>query len=190
MIVSHTSSTRLSKLKWIAELANCDIDYVIITGNPTISYPTYDAKTHTAVLPCPDDYRGLPDKIKAGFQFVEKTFSPSFVCKVDDDVFVDIGKFLEWQADPKTTKYDYVGKVVYVFETSYCGGPMYYVSRKALLALQDIDTTFHTAEDICVGNWFAKTCKTGITWCFSLYTDFIEERDIHVAYHDRNKQLL
>ena len=190
MIVSHKSSTSLSKLKWIQELSNFDIDYVIITGDPLLPQPTYNAETHTAVLPCRDDYIGLPDKIKAGFQYVEQTFNPSFVCKVDDDILLNTQRFIEWQAATKSTRYDYVGKIVHAYETIYCGGPMYYVSRKALLALQDMDTTFHTAEDICVGNWLAKTCKTGITWCFPLYTDFIEEKDIHIAYHDRDNHLV
>lgn len=189
VIVSHRHSKRTSKLKWIHELPKYNLDYVIVTADPSIYDSVYNETEHTVTLPCADNYKGLPFKIKSAFNFVENTFHPSFVCKIDDDVLVDVARLAKWCSESHQI-YDYAGQLVYAYDTIYCGGPLYYISRKSLISLQNMDATFNESEDVCVGHWLKNTFPELIMHCIPLYTDFIEEKDIRIAYHDRDKHLI
>lgn len=158
---------------------------MILNGNPDQEEDfIYDEETHVVTLKCPDDYIGLPHKIKAGFRFVKERFDPDFVFKIDDDMFVDLDKLFEvvdaLHCDYAgiTSYYDYIG--------IYFGGPLYYVSRNSINMLQVMDTSYSNAEDVCVGNCLKHTIRK----YFPFYTDDINEGSTAIAYHDHKRQFL
>ena len=134
-------------------------------------------------LKCPDDYVGLPHKIKAGFRFVKERFDPDFVFKIDDDMFVDIDKLFE---SVKILECDYAGTLCYKYQVLYFAGPLYYVSRNSINLLQVMDTSYSSAEDVCVGNCLKHTIRK----YFPLYSDDITEGSTAIAYHDHKRQFL
>jgi hypothetical protein len=143
----------------------------------------YDEESHVVTLKCPDDYVGLPHKIKAGFRFVKKRFDPEFVFKIDDDIFVDLDKLFE---PLKTLGSDYAGVISHTNQVIYFGGPLYYVSRKSIDMLQVMDACYSDSEDICVGNCLKYTNRRH----FPFYTDDINEGSTAIAYHDHKRQFL
>jgi hypothetical protein len=166
------------------------MDYVILRGDVNLRDDfIYNSESHECVLRCPDTYVGLPHKIKAGLKFVYNHFNPSFVVKIDDDVVVNVRKLIEYA---ETTKDHYAGHVTYNYNpdqglsTVYCGGPIYYLSSVALKCLQDMDSTVFSAEDACVGKHLIETCKIPVH-NLHLYTDELEQRDNHIAYHDSKR---
>ena len=182
MICSHRNSKTISKLQWISKIA---CPYVILNGNPEQDEEyVYNEDTHVVTLKCRDDYTGLPDKIKAGFLFVKQQFDPDFVFKIDDDLFVDIDKLID---SSKKMHCDYAGTCCYYPTCGlYFGGPLYYVSRNAIDALQSIDTSICSSEDICVGYCLRNLKRRS----FNFYTDDILEGQIAIAYHDHKRQFL
>ena len=182
MICSHRNSKTISKLQWISKIA---CPYVILNGNPKqYEDSIYNEDTHVVTLKCRDDYEGLPQKIKAGFRFIKERFDPDFVFKIDDDMFVDIDKLME---SSKTMNCDYAGTCAYYATCGiYFGGPLYYVSRDGLSALQSMDTTICTSEDICVGYCLRDLKRRA----FKLYTNEITESQTSIAYHDHKRQFL
>ena len=158
--------------------------YVILNGNPEQTEESvYDEETHVVTLRCPDDYEGLPRKIKAGFRFVKDRFDPDFVFKIDDDMFVDVDKLFE---AVESLECDYSGVVSMSNTLLYFGGPLYYVSRKSIELLQDMDAEYSTAEDVCVGNCLRFTRRRH----FELYTDDYREGKTAIAFHDAKRQFL
>ena len=184
MICSHRNSKTISKLQWVSKIPSTR-PYVILNGNPDQDEESiYNEETHVVTLKCPDDYAGLPQKIKAGFRFVKERFDPDFVFKIDDDMFVDLDKLLY---SLKTLDCDYAGTICYSKGRElYAAGPLYYVSRKALELLRNMDIHCSPAEDVCVGNCLKSTNRM----CFPLYTDKIEEGKSAIAYHDHKRQFL
>ena len=189
MIVSCYSSNRVPLLTWIKDIPPT-IEYVILRGDPNLQHEAvYNTSTHACILRCPDSYVGLPHKIKAGLQFVYRHFNPSFVVKIDDDVLVNVPRLLEYT---QTTQDDYAGKVTYNYSpregisTVYCGGPMYYLSSKAVSCLQDMDSNAFSAEDACVGKHLIEKCKLPVH-NVHLYTDELEQRDKYISYHDSKR---
>ena len=159
--------------------------YVILNGNPEQTEESvYDEDTHVVSLRCPDDYEGLPRKIKAGFRFVKERFDPDFVFKIDDDMFVDLDNLFE---AVDGLHCDYAGITSYHDYTGvYFGGPLYYVSRKSIELLQNMDIEYSTAEDVCVGNCLRYTIRR----CVQLYTNDSREGKTAIAFHDAKRQFL
>jgi len=181
MICSHRNSKTISKLQWIKKI-KCP--YVILNGNPDQEEEfIYDEETHVVTLKCPDDYIGLPHKIKSGFRFVKNRFDPDFVFKIDDDMFVDLDKLFETL---KSLDSDYAGTICYKNRVLYFAGPLYYVSHKSINILQDMDVSYSDAEDISVGNCLKYTIRKH----FPFYTDDISEGSTAIAYHDHKRQFL
>lgn len=184
MICSHRNSKTISKLQWVSKIPP-NLPYVILNGNPDQSEEyIYNEETHVVTLKCPDDYAGLPKKIKAGFRFIKDRFDPDFVFKIDDDMFVDLDKLFD---SLKILDCDYAGSICHLKDRElYAAGPLYYVSRNAIGLLRDMDIHYSSAEDVCVGN-----CLKGvIRLSFPLYTDIIDEGKTAIAYHDHKRQFL
>jgi len=186
MIISCYSSNRVPLLTWIKDIPPT-LDYVVLRGDPKLQGEfVYKSESHECILRCPDTYLGLPHKIKAGLQFVYKQFNPSFVVKIDDDVLLNIPKLLEYT---QSTQDHYAGKVTYNYSpregisTVYCGGPMYYLSSKAVSCLQDMDSNAFLAEDACVGKHLIEKCKLPVH-NVHLYTDDFHQKNNFIAYHD------
>lgn len=156
-----------------------------MNGNPDQTEESiYNEDTHVVTLKCPDDYIGLPHKIKSGFRFVKNRFDPDFVFKIDDDVFVDLDKLIEAS---KNMNCDYAGVSSYYPACGlYFAGPLYYVSRKSINILEDMDVLYSDAEDVSVGNCLKYTIRKH----FPFYTDDISEGSTAIAYHDHKRQFL
>lgn len=182
MIISCNASKRVSQLDWIRDIPP-DVDYVVLRGNPDLSPDyVYNPDTHDCMLRCPDNYDGLPQKVKAGLQFVYTHFNPSYVFKIDDDVIVNIPRLLEFS----TTDDDYAGRVTYNYcnniGVSYCAGPIYYLSGNALKQMKDMNDKMFMSEDMNVG-WHAAQCGIPLRNVI-LYTDDLQEAGEFIAYHD------
>ena len=189
MIISCYSSNRVPLLTWINDIPPT-IDYVIVRGDMNLrSDYSYNSESHECVLRIPDTYLGLPHKIKAGLMFVYKQFNPSFVVKIDDDVLVNVPKLLEYT---QSTHDHYAGHVTYNYNpdqglsTVYCGGPVYYLSSRALECLQDMDSTVFSAEDGCVGKHLIQKCGLPVH-NIHLYTSQFDKKDNYIAYHDSER---
>ena len=182
MITSCYASSRSDKLLWVRDLP-LDMSYVFIRGRLDLDRDyIYNKEAHECVLKCCDQYLGLPQKIKMGFKFVSQVLNPDYVIKVDDDVIVNVPKLIEFV---KTNKSDYVGVATYHLGYSYCGGPMYYLSRRALDCMRNMSTEGLDAEDACVGRHAA---VSGIPiHNVELYTNFHEKKDEFIAYHDHER---
>jgi hypothetical protein len=166
------------------------MDYVIVRGDMNIQNEfIYNSESHECVLRCPDTYVELPHKIKAGLVFVYKQFNPSFVVKIDDDVFLNVPKLLE---HTQSTHDHYAGHVTYNYNpddglnTIYCGGPIYYLSSVALKCLQDMDSSVFSAEDACVGKHLIEKCGLPVR-NIHIYTSQFDKKDNYIAYHDHER---
>jgi Galactosyltransferase len=181
VIISHHKSKTLSKLLWIHKIP---CQYVIIKANPELDKEyDYDEINHTCIVKAPDDYIGLPYKIQKAFQFVYTKFNPDFVFKIDDDMFVDIDKLLSL----KMTR-DYEGVISFCKGFVYSGGPLYYISKRSLELLQNMEIDLN-GEDVSVGKTLT---KNGIIMKYTqLYTDHISNNTRHaIAYHDNSRTFL
>lgn len=180
MIISHHKSTTLSKLQWIQKIP---CNFVIIKADPSLnSNYEYNKETNTCIVKAPDDYRGLPFKIQAGFKFIYEHFNPEFVFKIDNDVFVDLDKLLSLKMS-----HDYEGVITICNVYVYCGGPLYYVSKKALEVLQNMIIDMN-GEDVSVGRTLS-THKICMKYT-ELYTDYLHDTGTSIAYHDHSRMFL
>ena len=189
MIISCYSSNRVPLLTWINDIPPT-IDYVILRGDMNLRADySYNSESHECILRCPDTYLGLPYKTKTGLQFVYKQFNPSFVVKIDDDVLVNVPKLIQYT---DSTQDDYAGNVTYNYcpgknlKSVYCGGPVYYLSSRALKYLQDMDADFSPSEDTNVGGHLIEKCNVPVH-NIHLYTSQIDEKDNYIAYHDHER---
>jgi len=179
MITSCYASSRSDKLLWVKDLPP-DMTYVFIRGSLDLDRDyIYNKEAHECVLKCSDQYLGLPQKIKMGFNFVCQVFNPDYLIKVDDDVIVNVPKLVDFV---NTNKYDYVGNVSYSKGQVFCCGPLYYLSKSALESMKNMSIDGLDEEDLCVGR------HTGVCGIpihnVELYTNFHEKKDEFIAYHD------
>lgn len=157
LISCFATSARLDTIRkrWLN--ASFPIPYVIVRGNPKQSEEcvrTGDIYT----LRCDDSYKGLPYKVLAAIKYVQKTFNPDYILKIDDDVILDKKKLFDLL---KTTEgEDYVGYATYnyvaeedaIYNSVYCGGPLYYLSRRAIdILVKHMDPSSCHIEDLLVG---------------------------------------
>lgn len=189
MITSCYSSNRVPLLTWIKDIPPT-MNYVILRGDMNLqSDYSYNSESHECILRCPDTYLGLPYKIKAGLQFVYKQFKPSFVVKIDDDVLVNVPKLIQYI---ESTQDEYAGIVTYNYcpgknlKSVYCGGPVYYLSSRALTCLQDMDADFSPSEDTNVGAHLIEKCNLPVH-NIHLYTNQFDKKDSYIAYHDHER---
>jgi hypothetical protein len=182
MITSCYASSRPDKLLWVRDLP-LDMSYVFIRGRLDLDRDyIYNNEGHECILKCSDQYLGLPEKIKMGFNFVSQVFNPDYVIKVDDDVIVNVPKLIDFL---KTNKYDYVGNVSYSKQHVFCCGPIYYLSKTALESMKNMSIDDLDEEDLCVGRHAA---LSGIPiHNVELYTNFHEKKDEFIAYHDAER---
>ena len=184
LILSHMASTRIQELEWLNDIPP-SLDYVIVKGNPELdSDCIHDIDTHTCILKVDDSYDKLALKMKRAYEFIINTFNPTFLIKIDDDVIVNVYKLLKVI---KTLQvYDYCGIITYYNRTLYCGGPVYYMSNRALHYTKYIDEKdiqlFGFMEDACLGKTLFKHSVN--SYCFHFYTNDISKYPYFAAYHD------
>jgi len=127
-------------------------------------------------LDCPEAYEHLPEKMHRFFEFCSNRLDFDFLLKIDDDSYVDIGTFLDFDTrggdyiglirgmgDPRITRTWHYGKCTdksyeipydgeYVCDWARGGG--YLLSRKALNVLVEKTASMfseHLFEDKMVG---------------------------------------
>jgi hypothetical protein len=115
-----------------------DLQFFVGRGNGEVNLP------HYVELDAPDDYKGLPEKVRKIFEFALRA-GYDFCCKTDDDGYFNFRKF-------KIVEADYAGIRK---PGDYAGGGAYWLSRRSmeLVVEHGIDDW---AEDRGVGTLLAK----------------------------------
>ena len=142
----------------------------ILYGDPELAEPHQIIDEKYIVLKVCDDYDHLTDKTLALLQFVNTVFPMSKgLFKCDDDVFVNVRHLNTFIQIASVKALDYAGHAVvrtkeynawarrnnhdkYPVEVcSYCGGPLYFLSQKALLCFKSEPVKRIYYEDMQVG---------------------------------------
>jgi len=164
------------------------------------SYKIIDEKY--IVLKVRDDYDHLTDKTLALLNFVNTVFPLSKgLFKCDDDVFVNIKHLNTFIQIAQLKAMDYGGRAVvrtkeynawsrqnnhdkYPVEVcSYCGGPLYFLSQKALLCFKTGPIKRIYYEDMQVGYHLNKF-NIFPDAKYNLYSDYIAESP-KISYHNQ-----
>ena len=147
MVISclHTLD-RTRQQTWLQE-----VPHVIFVGVPTLATQVeFSDHTRLCKLRCNDDYDSLPTKVWLALRFMKDTYDPEYLFKVDDDVILRPALLSQYLEDLK--HYEYAGNVAQYPFATYCGGPLYYLSRKAIACLySDMIISLSTLEDLTVG---------------------------------------
>ncbi len=142
---------------WLKEFKNSGGRYYFLMGNPALNYA--EVIDDILYVPCRDDYESLPLKLALGYQFVYENLTFSHICKIDDDVFLNVDNFVQvvlpqladkpfaggriWQYQRKIDNTYHFGKCSderfhkrYHRNTAPCdyplGGNIYFLSREIL----------------------------------------------------------
>lgn len=213
IFIIYTCKKNLSKAETIYERINKNISFgkvYIIYGDNTnatdynnLNYKIIDNKY--IVLNVDDDYDHLNDKTLLLLQTVNEIF-PSIkgMFKCDDDIWININNINNFirMNECNNNMIDYAGYVVdYWPERStklpnsthckFCGGPLYYLSKKSLSCftpdkLQEKQFIKIYYEDVMVGKHLSNHNIFPITeWWSKLYSDFIAQ-STHISYHNSN----
>jgi hypothetical protein len=218
ILVLYTNFDNLTKVKqlkstYFNKLHNCKV--IIVYGNLQEKLQEnnyeFDSTNDILILNCIDTYEGLTDKSFKLFQTINKLFPNATGCfKCNDDIIPNIDSINIFMIK---NKHDYVGnctktKSYYskwhynkcssiefntpklVPECSYCGSPLYYLSKKALnLFNTDIDTsTCVFYEDVAIGVYL--TSKGIEATNFPLYSNDIIDIDTTSFQNTNKKQIL
>ena len=146
-----------------------------------ISKAIEDKENNIVYLPCPDNYESLPKKVYLMLAWITKNYPDvEYIGKVDDDVLFNMGKYITYFKYTIINKYDYAGVVInaknktgicHIGRTEdpelgknpikfpdsvYCGGPAYFLSKKAInIILEDLwkpETKTTIYEDQSIGH--------------------------------------
>ena len=153
------------------------------------------------ILKVADDYDHLADKTLSLIYFINNVFPNSKgVFKCDDDVFVNLKHLNGFIQNTSITSLDYAGfKVVRTKEYNewsvknnvdkypvelceYCGGPLYFLSQKALLCFKNEPVKRIYYEDMQVGYHLNKFNIFPDT-DYNLYSDYIADSP-KISYHN------
>ena len=207
IFIIYSCKKNLNKAKILYNILHNQIDlnniYICI-GDPNIKQPILGSTILT--LKAQDTYEGLSDKTIQLFSFLSKEF-PNLkgVIKCDDDIYPNKKFINNMMSSIIKENKDYAGFYIqnreqYMKMTKssdkslnghyskepccYCGGPMYYLSRKAI-DIFNKNYIYHIAEDYMVGHTLYKhELNIGK---FNIYTD---KYDIfNYNYHNNNNRL-
>ena len=208
VFIIYSCKRNLNKAKILYNILSNQINMghvYICVGDPNIKQSLLGSTILT--LKCPDTYESLSDKTIELFSFLSKEF-PNLkgVIKCDDDIYPN-KKFINnlIHSCVRDNK-DYAGFYIqnyekyFLFNGSsdkskngiykkeqgiwYCGGPIYYLSKKAI-DLFNTHYVYHIAEDYMVGHTLYKH-KLNIGK-FDIYTD---KYDIYSSNFHNNKEKL
>ena len=152
-------------------------------GDPSLSESEYreDKDSNIVYLPCPDNYESLPKKVYCMLEWITKNYPETeYICKMDDDVKINLYKFIMYSKFVAIKNFDYAGlkksikggkskwhfgktedqnlsnQIIDMPKCRYCGGPVYYLSRKAInIILEDFwkpETKTTIYEDQSIGH--------------------------------------
>jgi glycosyltransferase involved in cell wall biosynthesis len=143
IVACHKNADKVAAQRRTWLKSTYGVDYKIFYGEGATREPEADE----VFLDVKDDYVSLPSKMKAIYQWVLDN-GYEFVCKVDDDVFVEVPRLVTagWQ------KHDYTGRANHAGNPPWASGACYWLSKRAMQIIADAPLTSDTAEDRWVGS--------------------------------------
>lgn len=163
---------------WVPDIPS-DIFWFHLQGNLELKECTYDSEKHILTVPANDSYEGVARKMYLVYAYINKLMkrNPGIigVIKLDDDVFISMHRLYKLVSENQDK--DYFGNTLfhrgttsYGFEevenksilpvggyqienVQFCGGPGYYLSRKAIEIIAASEQVFNSCilEDLMVG---------------------------------------
>lgn len=185
------------------KLANnlTDTKVYILYGDPDLDQP-FKIDDKYIVLKVRDDYDHLADKTTALIHCVNKAFPESSgLFKCDDDIFVNLKHLNTFIQIASVKEVNYGGRAVVrtkeynlwsrknnydkhpVEECSYCGGPLYFLSKKALSCFKTEPIKWIYYEDMQVGYHLNKF-QIFPDAKYNLYSDQITQSP-KISYHNQ-----
>jgi hypothetical protein len=131
------------------------VSAVFLFGCPTAVAPE-QIGPHALVLPCPDDYPGLPQRTmwfcRWATQYSVLSTQWDYLFKCDDDTYISLPRLLAF--DPAGR--DYIGAEWRIGVGYASGGAGYFLSRRAAAIVAERLAAYPTgAEDLLVGRVLA-----------------------------------
>jgi hypothetical protein len=128
-------------------VSTAEAETVFFVGDPTLQEPVLEGDLLR--LPCPDDFKSLPQKIRMFCSWALENRDFQYLFKCDDDTYVSMKRLLQhsWQGD-------YIGRGrsrVYAF-----GGPGYFLSARAADIVAQNLLKENGREDVSVGRLLRK----------------------------------
>jgi uncharacterized protein YqgQ len=154
------------------DLSKCPFVYRYFIGNADIKEPTEDYQNKIVYLPCSDDYGSLPQKVMMMNKWILKNYPfIDYLFKTDDDIRFNFINLFENFKQVILNKYDYAGykadvsdhvsgyfkekdpsnPLVFVPATKYCAGGGYFLSKKCVSIVSQMETFSTVYEDQSIG---------------------------------------
>jgi len=170
LIISCNQNKDQLEIIYDSWLKYSKIPYVIVIGNPDqIDNYIFDESSRKLYIKSKDDYDSLPFKVYYGISIIKKLWNPSFIIKIDDDIFLNPIKLYSWIYDEPHCDYEGVKASFEIdIESSnttvltsqkilYCGGPMYFISSNAInIITQHMKPGLFKDEDVNIGYTLSK----------------------------------
>jgi hypothetical protein len=148
------------------------------------------------VLNVLDDYNSLNLKTLKLFQTINILF-PNIkgIFKCDDDIISNLNHLNNFITSDVINSIDYCGykvnienEIIYnniiLPKVQYCGGPLYYLSKKSLDCFKNINIIMHISEDVMVG--LNLNSNLIFPYDYKLY----DIKDINIiSYHNNNRDI-
>lgn len=195
-----------------AILNNLKMKVLIMYGDNSIEYEFLLKEDKYLVLHTEDDYENLCSKSIQLFKAIQYLYPNIIGCfKCDDDIIINMNSLNYVINFLKTNTIDYTGTALMVKEKKnnvvhtkykqintskvidtpsaiYCGGPLYYLSNKSILAVSSVNNDDYTHifyEDLMIGHILNKN-KIFPTQSL-LYTDRLSQFT-NYSFHNTHKQ--
>lgn len=192
--VKYEKKALFQKNTWLKLIPTYLRYYHVIGDEKMETMYRFDEDNHVLWVKTKDDYNSLPNKVITSYQAVNETFNFKYLFKTDDDQNLSSPRFLDTISQmllTKQPKSHYGGFVVDVpkpylsgyhnihpelpknlpvYQTKYCSGRFYFLSREAIISLiskrDKIKDEF--LEDYAIGLNLDPIYKTHI---FNIYTN-------------------
>jgi len=130
---------------WVPEVRSFDIDVVFLVGGCS-GEPRREGDL--LLLPCPDDYPSLPQKVGLFYQWALAHSDFDYIFKCDDDTYLHAGRLAEFDPGGR----DYIGAEWSPGVGYGSGGAGYWLSRRAAAIVAE-GLAKHACgdEDVLVG---------------------------------------
>ncbi len=186
LFVIYSHSKNLDKAQILYEqITDINAEIIIIYGNPSLN-DEYIKHEHIITIKCGDTYDCLTDKTLKLLEISNQLYPDiKGLFKCDDDIVLNVNRFNSFLLKIEQMKdKDYIGKSIYTVEkkgdkewntlhAQYCGGPLYYLSKKSIQVFVENSITKGYYEDNCIGHNLNKRNIYPIN--YPLYTDSYDE---------------
>ncbi len=197
VIYSHLKNLENSQLIYEEIVKKINLEVIIIYGDPLLN-EEYIKKNHILTLKCGDSYDDLTDKT---FKMLEvcNILYPELIglFKCDDDIILNVNRFNVFlRRLINFQHYDYVGVVTFTYNekgtkeyntlhAQYCGGPLYYLSKKSINTLLENPITKGYYEDNCIGYNLNKNNIFPLNFPIysNNYNKFIKDKNV-LSFHN------